>query len=81
MAMITSEHALTSQRGFKSYPACHSRSRGGVLILKRNSDKDWWGEFVLVRTNIRGVGERDLVYVVRNELEVLTKEQRALFEE
>jgi hypothetical protein len=49
--------------------------------LETQFDKDWWAEFVLVRTNIRGVGERDLVYVVRNELEVLTKEQRALFEE
>ena len=49
--------------------------------LETHFNKDWLNVFTLVQTNIRGIGDRDLVYVVREELDTMPSDQRALFME
>ena len=54
-------------------------SRRG-LDLKRCFHEDWQEEFILARVAIRGIGEKELVYIVKKEYENLQSKQKALFE-
>jgi len=42
--------------------------------------KDWKNDFLLVQAPIRGIGDKDPVYVVRSEFEALSPEYENMFE-
>lgn len=54
-------------------------SRRG-LDLQRCFHEDWQEIFVLARVAIRGIGEKELVYILKEEYEKLLPEQKDLFE-
>jgi len=54
-------------------------SRRG-LDLRTCFEEDWYKEFLLARVAIRGIGEKELIYILKEEYEKLPPEQKALFE-
>jgi class 3 adenylate cyclase len=53
-------------------------SRRG-LDLHREPCPEKWKAFDLVKTSLRGIGDQELVYVLREELDTLPEEEKALF--
>ncbi|HVM48117.1 MAG TPA: hypothetical protein VMU04_08820 [Candidatus Acidoferrum sp.] len=44
--------------------------------LKSQFNHDWWEEFVLIEAGIRGIGSKELVYVVNDEYATLSPEEK-----
>jgi hypothetical protein len=47
--------------------------------VKRNMDKSWWPKFIEKKVPLRGIGNNELVWIIKEEFDKLPLEEKKLF--